>query len=258
MMHTNDGELSKAFATMVQRGVAPSTQTIINQLKVKFPMRKREVIWPDKGRIDMLRNLVEKTVIDMDVDESKDNRDTSVDNKGNLMSDSLLELQKSIEDNFQAIQVQWQDIVKVASRAKKSTGGGLCQLTPWHLKSAVVNSSGNKCAKMFAVWANRWARGDFDSILGAILAMSRLIPIYKDWHTDDVRPVASGAVIRRLMGRALAEKIRKRVEGLTKDHQVGLKKTGYEIGVHSARYLSMRSRSSGKVILLLDLRTRLT
>ena len=42
--------------------------------------------------------------------------------------------------------------------------------------------------------------------------MSRLIPIYKDWDTNDVRPVASASAVRRLLGRAFAEKIRKRVE----------------------------------------------
>ena len=59
--------------------------------------------------------------------------------------------------------------------------------------------------------------------------MSRFLPIYKDWHTDDVRPVASGSTIRRLMGRALADKMRNSDEGLIEDHQLGLKKTGYEI-----------------------------
>ena len=82
--------------------------------------------------------------------------------------------------------------------------------------------------------------------------MSRLIPIYKDWETDDVRPVACGSAVRRLMGRALAEKIRRRVEGLTEEHQLGLKKTGYEIGVHSARHLAKESRITGWVILLID------
>ena len=82
--------------------------------------------------------------------------------------------------------------------------------------------------------------------------MSRLIPIYKDWKTNDVRPVASGSSVRRLLGRALADKIRKRVEKLTQDHQLGLKRTGYEIGIHAARHLAKRSRLSGKVILLLD------
>ena len=40
---TNDSELSKAFATMVQRGVAPSSNEIIAQLTRKFPKRKRRV-----------------------------------------------------------------------------------------------------------------------------------------------------------------------------------------------------------------------
>ena len=68
--------------------------------------------------------------------------------------------------------------------------------------------------------------------------MSRLLPIYKDLKTDDVRPVACGSAVRRLLGRCLGEKIRKRVVELTKDHQLGLKKTGFEIGVHSARFLA--------------------
>ena len=42
---TNDGELSKAFAMMVQRGVAPSTDDIIAQLTKKFPKRQRDVQW---------------------------------------------------------------------------------------------------------------------------------------------------------------------------------------------------------------------
>ena len=198
---TNDGELSKAFATMVQRGVAPSTDDIIAQLTTKFPTRKRRVQWPEKERIYELRNLVEKIVIEMDVDEcmeecKEEEQKSAAVNTDPLLSESLRELQDSIENNFEAVQVQWEDIVTVASRAKKSTGGGLCQLTPWHLRSAVLNSAGNKCAKILAQWANRWAGGDFDTNLGAVLAMSRLIPIYKDWETDVVRPVACESAIR--------------------------------------------------------------
>ena len=39
---------------------------------------------------------------------------------------------------------------------------------------------------------------------------------------------------------------------VTADHQLGLKKTGYEIGIHSARHLAKMSRLSGLVILLID------
>ena len=237
---------------MVQRGIAPSTQDIISQLRTKFPQRRNKVKWPSKSRIEQLRNMVERTVTEMEVDACYGRDGSSDSNDKDVLSQPLRELQVAIENNFKAVQVQWEDIVKVSSRAKKSTGGGLCQLTPWHLKSAILNSPGNRCVKMLAVWANRWAKGDFDTSVGAIFAMSRLIPIYKDWKTDDVRPVASGSALRRLMGRALAEKIRGRVEGLTEDHQLGLKKTGYEIGVHSARHLARKCRSSGNVIMLLD------
>ena len=58
---TNDGELSKLFATMVQRGLAPPTQHIISQLKTKFSLRSNEVKWPNKERIDELRSIFEKT-----------------------------------------------------------------------------------------------------------------------------------------------------------------------------------------------------
>ena len=62
----------------------------------------------------------------------------------------------------------------VALREKKSTGEWRCQLTPWHLRSAVLNSSGNKCAEMIKLWGKRWLKRDFDPSLGALLVISRL------------------------------------------------------------------------------------
>ena len=72
---TNDGELRKAFATMVQRGVAPSTADIVDQLTAKFPERKNKVSWPNRDRIDHLRNLLEKKTIAMDLDDSIEKED---------------------------------------------------------------------------------------------------------------------------------------------------------------------------------------
>ena len=46
--------------------------------------------------------------------------------------------------------------------------------------------------------------------------------------------------------------MRRRVQGLTEDNQLGLRRTGHEIGVHSERHLAKLSRSLEKVILLLD------
>ena len=60
----NDGELSKAFSMMVQRGVAPSTDTNVSQLIKKFPMRRKTVQWPRKERIYELRKLIEEIEIE--------------------------------------------------------------------------------------------------------------------------------------------------------------------------------------------------
>ena len=253
---TNDGEISKAHATIVNRGVATLTDDIVKQLKEKFPARARKVKWPKKERILELRRLMESKV-GLCSESVKENMgsissvtETSMDIDES--SSILTALQESSEFDFQSITVNWENIVQTASKAKKSTGGGLCQLTPWHLKAAVSNSPGNRCAKALAWWANRWARGDFDTHLGALLAMSRLLPIYKDLKTDDVRPVACGSAVRRLLGKCLGEKIRKRVGELTKEHQLGLKRTGYEIGVHAARSLAEKCKRNGHAMLLLD------
>ena len=71
----NDGELRKAFATMVQRGVAPTTKDVITQLRTKFPLRKNKVSWPNKGRIEELRKMVEKAVVEIHVDECEEIED---------------------------------------------------------------------------------------------------------------------------------------------------------------------------------------
>ena len=100
---TNDGELSKAFATMVQRGVAPPTENILSQLRSKFPKRKNQVCWPNKDKIEKLRNLVEKIVIEMDVDECKDKTESASHKIESLIPDSVMELKKSVDNDFQAV-----------------------------------------------------------------------------------------------------------------------------------------------------------
>ena len=137
---------------MVQRGVAPTTGDIVSQLKSKFPKRKNIVGWPGKKRVDHLRILIKgKAASDIDIDECEDEEKPAVLSNERVKSEALLEMKKSIENDFQAVHVHWEDILKVASRAKKSTGGGLCPLTPWHIRSAILNSSGSKCFKMLAL-----------------------------------------------------------------------------------------------------------
>ena len=65
---------------MAQRGVVPPSENIISQLRAKFPRRKNQVSWPDKDRIEKLRNLTEKIVCEMDVDECEDMSERLVSN----------------------------------------------------------------------------------------------------------------------------------------------------------------------------------
>ena len=50
--------------------------------------------------------MVEKTVIEMEVDEREDEKELFVSSDEGLVSDSLRELRKSIENDFQAVQVR--------------------------------------------------------------------------------------------------------------------------------------------------------
>ena len=70
---------------MVQRGVALSTKNIITQLTAKFPLRMNRVLWPDQNRIDELRNIIEKTAIDMDIDEYEEGIELVVEKQDDLM-----------------------------------------------------------------------------------------------------------------------------------------------------------------------------
>ena len=56
--------------------------------------------------------------------------------------------------------------VMVALREKKLTGEWRFQLTPWNLRFAVFNTSGNKGVKIIKPWANRLVKGDFDQNVG--------------------------------------------------------------------------------------------
>ena len=156
-----------------------------------------------------------------------------------------------IEEEPQDIEIGADDIVSAVKAAKRSTSGGLQQLTPWFLRIAVLRSPGNRCARVMAKLANRWARGDFDPSVGSLWAMGRLIPLYKN-NTDDIRPVCVSSRLRRLLTKAYNRHLKARLEQLTKKHQLGSKRAGYEIGVHVARILAKQCWNTGEVILLID------
>ena len=100
--------------------------------------------------------------------------------------------------------------------------------------------------------ANRWARGDYDSDIGKLWAMGRLIPLFKNNKDESIRPICVSSSLRRLLTRAYNTHLKASLESITESHQLGTKRAGYEIGVHAARALALRCRSTKEAILLLD------
>ena len=66
----------------------------------------------------------------------------------------------------------------------------------------MVKSPGHRCAKVIARLVNLLACSDFDSLIGAIWAMSRLISIFKINHDDEIGPIFSFSSLRRPLARA--------------------------------------------------------
>ena len=106
--------------------------------------------------------------------------------------------------------VKTEDILQAARGARKLTSGGLQQITPWHLKRALLSSSNEDCACTATLLATRWAKGDFCQSLGELTAESKLIALYKDEHRKDVRPITIGCALRCLLTKAYCSKVRAR------------------------------------------------
>ena len=88
--------------------------------------------------------------------------------------------------------------------------------------------------------------------LGQLTAMCKLVALWKDESKTDVTPVGIGGALRRLLVRAYGNQIKMQLRLLVQDHQLGVLKAGYEIGIHSMRELSLRCIRTGEVVLILD------
>ena len=84
---------------------------------------------------------------------------------------------EKVKLNYPSLVVKAEDILQAAKGARKLTSGGLQQITPWHLKRAMLSSSNENCANTAAHLATRWAKGDFCLTLGELTAESKLIAL---------------------------------------------------------------------------------
>ena len=94
----------------------------------------------------------------------------------------------------------------------------------------------------------------FNLALGEMVAMCKLIALWKDNEQTDVRPVGVGGALRRLLCRTYTGQVREQLKHLVGEHQLGALKAGYEKGIHSLRALIPQCEKEGLVTLLLDFR----
>ena len=154
--------------------------------------------------------------------------------------------------NYPSLVINTEDILQAVKDARKLTSGGLQQITPWHLKRAMLSSANDNCARTAAHLATRWAKGDFCLTLGELTAESKLIALYKDEKRKDIRPISIGCALRRLLTKAYCSKIRTQISQKVSENQLGVHKGGYEIGIHSMRAMAAEAKTNGDAILLLD------
>ena len=154
--------------------------------------------------------------------------------------------------DFPSLIVNEEDIIKAAKEARRLTSGGLQQITPWHLKRALLASSSDTCATAAAHLATRWGKGNFPLFLGELVTESKLIALYKYKRKVDVRLVSIGCSLRRLISKAYCNHVRTRITQIVSPTQLGSLQGGYEIGIYAMRAISHQASTNGEAILLMD------
>ena len=102
------------------------------------------------------------------------------------------------------------------------TSGGLQQITPWHLKRAILATSNEDCATAAAHLATRWSKGDFPLLLGELAAESKLIALFKDKRRVDVRPISIACPLRRLLTKAYCNTLRTDITRIVSPTELGV------------------------------------
>ena len=246
--YVNVGELRKAMTAIRSNGIAEVDKRVLEQLQAKHPQRLQPVAFPP---MDIIKSrLVHNSIVEEDMkEESIQQEEGKLQNKSDEFSQHVSTVLNSI---LSSVTVTADNILSAAKLARRLTSGGLQQITPWHLKRALLSDTNQAGAIAASRLATRWARGDFSRSLGELVAESQLIALYKDNSKMDVRPFGIGCALRRLLTRAYCAKTRDKIIAHCRESQLGLLKGGYEVGVHAMRELAKQAKLSGWVIMLLD------
>ena len=239
--YVNVGELRKAMTAIRSNGIAAIDDRVLTQLQSKHPMRRKPVALPP---------------IDDDSNPGCDHRGNVEEEKKEEKSEEFSRHVSTILDSvITSVTITADNIISAAKLARRLSSGGLQQITPWHLKRALLADTNMAGALAASQLATRWARGDFSSSLGELVAESQLIVLYKDTSKTHVRPVGSvgiGCALRRLLTRAYCAKTKDKILAHCRKSRLGLLKGGYEVGGHAMRELAKQAKVSGWVIMLLD------
>ena len=183
----NYGEWSKAMGALLSNGTADITDNVLSQLREKHPTRTEPIAHPGPypGWSDSTKNTHAPNSMELDPDtddpnggvDSQDSHQPATHMNMNIDQGGLrAPLTENTTLNYPSLVVKTKDILQAAKGARKLTSGGLQQITPWHLKRALLSSSNENCASTAAHLATRWAKGDYCVSLGGMTAESKLIP----------------------------------------------------------------------------------
>lgn len=221
------------MSTILSNGVAEVDSDVLNQLRSKHPPRPAAVRLPSMEEIKNEGASWEKESQSMG-----DMIDTKMDI--DMVSEQAANDSVSAEysSTFPYLVITEEQILTAAKKAKRLTAGGLQQITPWLLRRAFLEDTTNDCAMVACQVATRCGGGDFSTVLGELVAESKLIALYKDDKRKDVRPVSVGCSLRRLLTRAYCAQIREIISSHVQGSQLGVLKGGYEVGIHAMRVMT--------------------
>ena len=120
-------------------------------------------------------------------------------------------------------------IEQTFSRVKKTTSPGVDRITMF------LDASPRRFAKTYAGLTRRANAGHFPDFVGMVFAVGYLMALWKDATQTGARPISAGTAERRGMVKATMIAAKEKIRELLGDHQLGVLKSGFEIGIHSLR-----------------------
>ena len=121
----NLGELRKAMSAMTSFGIANLDDDTVRQLQLQHPSRPRPTVFPTPDEIQEERNVLNPP-------QPQDSN----------ASDKLRQLRANAEakhdQHWPSMTIGAEAIEKAAMKARRTTSGGLQQITPWLLRRAIL------------------------------------------------------------------------------------------------------------------------